>query len=242
MDRKRCGVWLGAALAVVLVTQEASAQAPPGGGLPPGMKMPTREEIAERVRTILAASPEETIEITGVCKLTYKKVPTDPQRVAQLLGQQMGAGGVDPKMVDEYAKMYQAQITELLNEFLADMGKLEALVELKLKSKRIPVGEHKLGIAFEGERPVALVISGEALKKPIPITLKTRSVDLQPELKIEFKTPASMVAGQEKFDLDLGFMRFQARSKTKLENAAAAGGGDVKDEDEKEEKPSGGAR
>lgn len=241
MDRKRCGVWLGAALAVVLVTQEASAQAPPGGGgLPPGMKMPTREEIAEKVKQILAASPEETIELPGVCKITYKKVPTDPQRVAQLLGQQLGAGaaGVDPKMVDEYSKMYQGQITELLNEFLADLGKIEALVELKLKSKRIPVGEHKLGIAFDGERPVALVVSSEAIKKPIAITLKTRGVDLQPELKIEFKTPANMTAGQEKFDIDLAFMRFQARSKTKLENAAAAGGGGAgaAEEEEKEEK------
>jgi hypothetical protein len=158
--------------------------------------------------------------------------------ILQTLGQQMGGGSIDPKMVDEYAKMYQAQITELLNEFLADMGKLEALVELKLKSKRIPVGEHKLGIAFEGERPVALVVSGDSLKKPIPITLKTRSVDLQPELKIELKTPANMVAGQEKFDLDLAFMRFQARSKTKLENAAAAsGGGDEDDKDEKKDEP-----
>jgi hypothetical protein len=239
VDRKRCGVWLGAALAVVLVTQEASAQAPPGGGLPPGMKMPTREEIAEKVKQLLAQSPEETIELPGVCKITYKKVPTDPQRVAQLLGQQMGANaaGVDPKMIDEYAKMYQGQITELLNEFLADMGKIEALVELKLKSKRIPVGEHKLGIAFEGERPLALVVFSDAIKKPIAINLKTRQVDPQPELKIEFKTPTNMAAGQEKFDLDLAFMRFQARSKTKLENAATAGGGGGdKEEEEKEEK------
>lgn len=227
MERKRCGVWLGAALAVVLVTQEASAQAPGGGGIP---NIPSREEIANKVRQVLAASPEETIEIPGVCKITYKKVPTDPHRVAELLGRQMGQQlppGVD---IDQYVRMYQPQITELLNEFLADFGKIEALVELKVKSKRIPVGEHKLGLMFDGERPVALIVSSDALRRPVDIRLKTRPVDLQPELKIEFKRKD----GDPKFDLRLDFMRFQAQSKSKLE-PASGGGPDADDDDDKDD-------
>lgn len=230
MERMRCGVWLGAALAVVLVTQEASAQG--GGGMP---KIPSREEIAQRVRQVLAASPEETIELEGVCKITYKKVPTDPHRVAELLGQQMGGQLPPGADIDQYIRMYQPQITELLNEFLADFGKIEALVDLKVKSKRIPRGEHKLGLVFDGERPVALVISSEALRRPVDIRLKTRPVDLQPELKIEFKTPSNMRAGEEKFDLRLDFMRFQAQSKSKLERAEAGGGGDDAEDDDKHE-------
>lgn len=229
MERKRCGVWLGAALAVVLVTQEARAQG--GGGMP---NIPSREEIAAKVRQVLAASPEETIELEGVCKITYKKVPTDPQRVAQLLGQQMG-GQIPPGTdIDQYIRMYQPQITELLNEFLADFGKIEVLVELKVKSKRIPVGEHKLGLVCDGERPVALVISSEALRRPVDIRLKTRPVDLQPELKLEIKKKDE----ETKFDLRLDFMRFQAQSKSKVEPTEGGGGGadaDEKDDDDKDD-------
>ncbi|MBX3468027.1 MAG: hypothetical protein KF878_14230 [Planctomycetes bacterium] len=211
MERKRSGVWLGAALSLMLVTHEARAQ---GGGMP---NIPSREQIAQKVREVLAASPEETVELPGVCKITYKKIPTDPQRIAQLLGQQMGGqipAGVD---IDQYIRMYQPQITELLNESLAEFGKIEALVELKIMSKRIPVGEHKIGLVFDGERPEALVIGSEALRRPVAVSLKTRPVDLQPELKIEFKTEPNMREGQEKFEIQLDFMRFQARSKSKLE-------------------------
>lgn len=238
MDRKRCGTWLGAALAVVLVTQEASAQAPPGGG----MNMPTREQIRERILAVLAASPEETITVEGVCRITYKKVMTDPQRVAQALGQQMGGqvpAGVD---IDQYIRAYQPQITELLNEFLADFGKFEALVDLKVKSKRIPRGEYRIGLAFEGERPLAFIISGGELRRPVDIRLKTRAIDMAPEVKLEFKTPNNMVAGQEKFELQVDFLRFQARSKAKIERADAAGGGggDEPEEEEREGAPEGG--
>lgn len=234
MDRKRSGYWLGAALAVVLVTQEASAQAPPGGG----MNMPSREQIAEKVKQVLDASPEEVIEIAGVVKITYKKIPTDPQRVAELLGQQMGQQlppGVD---IEQALRMYGPQITELLNQSLADFGKLEAKVELKIKSKRIPVGEYKIGMLFEGERPLALIVSGEGLRRPIDIRLKTRGVDLQPEMKMEIKTPDNMVAGEEKFDLQLDFMRFQAKSKSKLERAAPGAPAEAED-DEPAEAPAG---
>jgi hypothetical protein len=232
VNRKRCGSWLGAALAVVLMTQDASAQAPPGGG----MGMPTREQIRERVLAVLAASPEETITVEGVCRITYKKVITDPQRVAQALGQQMGGqipAGVD---IDQYIRAYTPQITEMLNEFLADFGKFEALVDLKVKSKRIPRGEYRIGLVFEGERPLALMVSGGELRRPVDIRLKTRGVDMCPEVKLEFKLPNNMVAGQEKFELQLDFMRFQARSKAKIERADAAGGDAPAEEPEEEER------
>jgi hypothetical protein len=218
VDRKRCGYWLGAALAALLVTQEALAQAPPGGGMP---KIPSREEVAARIRQVLQASPDEHIEIPGVCRITYKKVPTDPQVIAQRLGQQLGGQVPAGVNIDQYIRMYQPQITEVLNETLADLGKFEALVELKMKSKRIPVGEWKLGMQFDGERPMALIISGDGLERPIEVRLKTRPVDMTPELKIEFKTPRNMREGHEEFELQLEFMRFQARSKSKIERVAA---------------------
>lgn len=216
VDGRRFG-WFGAFLVVggALLAQDAHAQAPP--------RMPSREEIAERVRQVLQAAPSTTIELPGVCKITYKQVPTDPRRIAQTLGQQMGGGvpaGVD---IDQYVKMYEPQVTELLNEALQDVGKLEALVELKLKSKRIPPGEYKLSIICEGERPAALIISGDDLpnKRPVDIRFKTRGVELQPELKLEFKTPKDMEEGKEKFDLLITFMRTEALSKTKLERTVS---------------------
>lgn len=237
-------LWLGATLLSAVLATEVLAQNPPpggGGGLPPGFKMPSREEIRAQVQAVVAASDEETIEIEGVIKIKYKKVPTDPNEVAKALGKQMTGGQALPPGAEGMIKQFEPMIAEVLNESLGDIGKLEAKVELKLKSKRIPVGEWKIGLQVEGERPVALLITGDELNggKPVELRLKTRAVDPQPHLKIEFKTPKDMPAGNEKFDLQLTFMRFEAKGKTKVERAAAgaapAAGGDKEDKDDKEE-------
>jgi hypothetical protein len=235
-------LWLGATL-LSAVALAGPAQAQGGGqpppGLPPGFKMPSNEEIKQRVQQVIASSPEETIELTGVFKIKYKKVVTDPQKIAEQVGKQMGQGLPPGLDISPYLKQFEGQITEVLNESLQDFGKFEALVEVKIASKKIPVGEHKLGIQFEGERPKALIISSDALSKPVEIRLKTRPVDMQPELKIEVKQPKDMKAGAEKVDLLLKFMRFEAQTKTKLERGGAGGaapaGGDKEEKEDKEE-------
>lgn len=236
-------LWLGATLLSAVLATPLLAQNPPPG-LPPGFKMPSREEIRAQVQTVVANSPEEVVEIDGVIKITYKKVPTDPNEVAKALGKQMTGGQALPPGAEDMIKQFEPMIAEVLNESLGDIGKLEAKVELKLKSKRIPVGEWKIGLQFEGERPTALLITGDELNggKPVELRLKTRAVDPQPALKIEIKTPKDMAAGSEKFDLQLTFMRFEAKGKTKVERAAggaapAAGGDKEKEEKEEKEEP-----
>lgn len=222
------------------LTSTAFAQAPGGGG---GLGMPSEDEIRRRVQQVMDASPQEVIEIEGIAKITYKKVPTDPAKIAEMLGEQLkGEGKQLPPGVDieQLAMQYQGQITRFLNEALADIGTFEAKIRLKIRSKRIPVGVWKLGIVFEGDRPVAFLVSGTAdnelpeENKPIPVRLKTRGADLQQELSMEFVEPKRQKEGKEKFDVDLKFLRFQARTKDKLERApdgeAPAGKDDDGDE------------
>ena len=223
-------------LALLLCAPAALAQGkPPGGGLPPGMDPAAiKERVKQAIQQLVASAQEETIEIAGICKITYKKIPTDPKRVAEILGQQMGGGAPAGVDVDGMIKQYEPQIAEMLNENLTDIGKIEPLVPLKLKSKTIPVGEWRIGLEFEGERPASLTIRGDELPnkgKPIQIRLKTRAVDLQKELTIELKEPKKQKEGAETFEIQLSFMRFQAKSASKLER----GKEEAKKDDDKEE-------
>ena len=212
------GILVGACAVALLVSGgQAWAQ---GGGIP------DRKEIEKRVREafpkVMEQSPEETLEIEGVVKVTYKKLPTDPKKIASALGKAVGEDmGLPPGIdLNQYIGMFEPQLTELLNEFLQDVGKFEALKPIQVKSKTIPAGEHRIGLVFEGERPVAVRIFNkdeEKMKKPIDVRLKTRSVDLQEALKIELKEPKKQKEGAEKFELYLNFLRFAAKSSAKLE-------------------------
>lgn len=193
---------------------------------PGGMGLPSEDEIRRRVQQVMDASPEETIKIEGIVEIKYKKVPTDPAKIAEILGEQLKNEGKQlPPGVDieQIARQYQGQISRFLNEALANLGTLEAKVPLKMRSKRIPVGVWKLGIAFEGDRPVAIVISGTEdnrlpdENKPVAIRLKTRGVDVQPELVMELKEPKRQKEGKEEFDVELKFLRFEARTRNELE-------------------------
>ena len=42
----------------------------------------------------------ETLEVAGLCKLTYKKIPTDPKKIAQMLGKDITGGQQLPPGVD----------------------------------------------------------------------------------------------------------------------------------------------
>jgi len=194
-------------------------------GMPPG-GMPTNEEIRQRIEEgiarVVEAAPEAEVEIEGIVKITYKQIPTNPEEVAELLGQELGQGGQVPQGVDvdQMLNMYQGQITEVLNEHMRHLGTFEALVDLKVKSKDIPTGEWEFGIEFDGERPIALVIRGEDLPRrgrPIPIRLKTRGVDMQDRLTLELDEPDEQEEGEEEFDIVLAFLRFMAKTKSEIE-------------------------
>ena len=214
---------LGAGL--LLCPSSAEAQ----GGIP------SKKEIEEKIRAafpqLISKSPEEVVELEGILKITYKAIPTDPKKVAKLLGQDIGGGklpaGVD---IDQHLNMFLPQITALLNENMQDLGTFEVLKPLKAKFKKIPVGKHRFGLLFNGERPEAIMVfdpppeegakdkedEETRLKKPVPIRLKTRSVDMQEALKVEFKEPKKQKPGEEKFDLQLAFLRYLAKTKDKL--------------------------
>ncbi len=203
-----CGLAL-----LVLFPSTGQAQ----GGMPP---IPDRKEIERRIKEampkLLEQSPEETVEVKGICKLTYKAIPTEPKKIAKALGQEIaGNQNVPQQQIDQYIGMFQNEITEALNQLMKDVGKLEVTKEFKIKSKKVPVGEHRLGLIFDGERPVAIRIFNEdeeKLEKPIDVRLKTRAVDLQEQLKIEMKEPEKQKEGKETFEFRLSCVRFLAKS------------------------------
>jgi len=211
---------IGAGLAALLVTAEAQAQGNPP--IPPNFN---KEAILAQVRAalpqVIENSPEETLKIEGVVTIKYKKIPTDPQKVADALGKDLGGKALPPGVdINQYIGMFEQEITALLNESLKDVGTFEAHVPLKVKSKTIPVGEHRFGVEFEGERPKAVLVFNadeEKLPKPIEIRVKTRSSELQEELKVELKEPKNQKKGDEKFELRLAFLRFEAKSQSKVE-------------------------
>ena len=196
------------------------------GQVPPNIDpKEIKEKVKKGVADVLASSEEKTVSLEGIVKITYKEMPTNPKKIAEILQQSGKLGQLPPNTdIDQYIGMFQNDITEMLNENLANLGTIEALVPLKLRSKRIPVGTWNFGFAFDGERPIALVITGEGLPKdgkPIPIELKTRSVDLQDVLSLEIVEPKKQKEGKEKFDIRVAFMRTVAQSKAKLERTSA---------------------
>jgi len=211
------GVRTLAAALIPLAAASCWGQAPPNID-PKALKEKVREGVAQ----VLAASEEKTITLEGIVKITYKEMPTDPKKIAEILQEQGSLGQLPPNTdIDQYIGMFQNDITEMLNENLANLGTIEALVPLKLRSKKIPVGTWEFGLAFEGERPVAIVIKGEELNKgkPVVLKLKTRAVDMQEKLVLEIKEPKKQKEGKEKFDIRIALLRSVAETKTELQRA-----------------------
>jgi len=217
---------LAGALALLCATP-AAAQQPP---------IPSKQEIVKRLDEgfpqLLEQSPEDTVEVEGLFKLTYKKVPTDPKKIAEMMGKQLGTDKIPPGMIDQYIGMFAAEITQVLNKHLADIGEFEALTLLKNRSKKIPPGKHRFGILFEGEKPAALVVfdpkpkKGEEeeakkdrMKKPVLLRLKTKSTKLQNELKIEGKESKKKAKkGKPKpADLVVTCLRYLAKTSKPIE-------------------------
>lgn len=215
--------WISAGLLAVALLVGGDAQAQ-GGGVPPipgGFdKEMILKQLKEALPQLLEASPEETLEIKGILKITYKKIPTDPQKVAETLGKDLGGGMIPQETIDEYMGMFEKDITLVLNTALEDLGTFEVLKELKIKSKTIPVGVHRFGIEFDGERPKSIRIFNAdktKLKKAVELRLKTRSTDLQGELAVKLKEPKKQKAGKEKFEMHLAFLRYKAKTKSKVQ-------------------------
>lgn len=213
----------GLALAALLSGSLILGAAAPAAGQAPPPNMPDRREIERRVREalpkVLDASPEATIEVAGVARLTYKQVPTDPKKIAEILGQQM-QGGLPPGVdIDQYIGMFQNEIQQFLNEALANIGKFEALVTLKARTREIAVGNYAFGVGFEGESPVAIVLTplgpdGEPVEgeEPIAVRLQSRRGDPAPQVEVAFGEPRKQKAGDEEFEFRLAVMRFLAKS------------------------------
>lgn len=111
--------------------------------------------------------------------------------------------------------MFKNEITAALNEIMSDVGTFEALREIKVKSKKVPVGEHRIGLLFDGEKPAGIRIFNadpEILKKPIDIRLKTKSVDTQDALAFQLKEPKKQKEGKEVFEIRVACLRFLAKT------------------------------
>lgn len=201
---------LAAAAAVLLSPSSANAQG-----------MPTKAEIVKKIKEafpkLIEKSPEESIAFEGLVKLKYKKIPTDPKKIASILGQQIGGGQLPKGMdIDKMIGPFLPQIAAMLNEFLVDIGEFEALKVIKVRSKKIPVGKHRFGLVFNGEKPVGLRVFNKdkkVMKKPVTIKLKTKSTKLQDAVTIELKKPKKPKEGKIEADLFLACLRYKAKTK-----------------------------
>jgi hypothetical protein len=193
-------------------------------------EMPRPAEITERVNKLLDELPEEHVEVAGVARLTYRKVPLDVHAVALKFGETL-EGRQSPRgmPLDRYVRQFEGTIQEVLDARLADVGTLEALVDLKVKGKTIPVGTYHVGIACRGGRPAALVVLGDALphRRPVPIKLKARRPELDPApdagLTLDLHQPADPKAGDERFDVVVSMRGAEAVSTDPVTRAEAAG-------------------
>jgi hypothetical protein len=203
-------VRLGAVLVALTLASPAFAQGGGGAGAGAGgMQMPKPEEIKKKAKEFLEKAPDATCELEGVLKITYKAVPTDPKKIAEALGKDLGAGAKAKQSdIEAGLKMYAPQIQEVLNDVCHEAGTFEALCDIKVKSKTIKKGSYKFGFAFEGERPVAIVLDPDA-KKPINIQLVSKGGEEYPEVKIEAVQDKKK---KEKFFLTVAFVRTLAKS------------------------------
>lgn len=145
--------------------------------------LPRTEEIVARTKEVLDGSPEEVLEVPGVAKLTYKRMPLDVHAVALLYGETLSGSQKPTETLERYVRQFEARIAPVIDEKLGDVGELEVLVPLSVKGKTIPVGKFRVGIALENGRPAAVVVKGDALPKgkPVVIKLKARRPEGEPE-------------------------------------------------------------
>jgi hypothetical protein len=213
-------------LVACVFASPASAQQPPIPSKPEIMK-----KLKENFPKVLEKSEEVSATFEGAIKLTYKKMPTDPKDVAKMLGKELGTDKIPDGMLDQYIGMFSSQITEVLNEALKNIGEFEALKPIKVRSKKIPVGKHRFGLVFKGEKPAGIVVfdlplkKGEKedkekkksrMKKPVVIKLKTKSTEPQKHLKFVIKEPKKKKKGTVAVDIFVTCLRYKAKTKKPL--------------------------
>lgn len=214
-----------AVVAVLSCTSTAFAQQPP---------IPSAAEIKQKIRDAFPKLVEqaEVVKVTfgedEAVTLSYKKIPTDPKEIAKALGKELGTDKLPENMVDQYIGMFADDIAEVLNEQLADIGELVNTKVIKIKSKKIPVGKHRIGLVFKGEKPAGLVVfdkkghageDQEIMKKPILLKLKTKSSEMNPNLVIELKEPEKSKKDKVEFDFFVAALRYQAKTSAPVELA-----------------------
>lgn len=239
------------ALFVTLLAQgSAFAQGKGGngnGGLPPNVKMPSKDEIAKKAKEILGKSETASCEIEGFAKFTYKAIPTSSDEVAKTFGEQYKAQipqGVD---IDSVLRQFGPQIQEAMDTYLTEPEgwKFEALADLKIGSKTVKKGEYKVTLTVEGEvLKSVLLTQGEEGKKPtasIRVNLAPQKADKkageQTYGKLKFAFEAVMAKGEatKDFHLDSEFFRTKSKSKEPFKPTEPKKEEPKKDEPKKDE-------
>jgi hypothetical protein len=185
---------VGAPALALLMASPVFAQ---GGGMP---AMPKPEEIQKKAQELLSKCETQTSELEGVCKITYKAIPSSSDEIGKLIGDEFK--GKIPKDIDVDAalKQYGPQIQEAFNTYLTEPEgwKFEALVDMKWKSKKIPKGEYKVSLEVDGESLKSMILTqGEKGKKgavAIPIHFKADKAQAEPFKKLKL----TLVGNQDK--------------------------------------------
>lgn len=170
--------------------------------------IPRPAEIQERMKKIFAEAPEETVEVAGVAKLTYRRVWLDAHALALKFGGTL-TGKEQPRGIplDRYVKQFEPRMEQCLAEELLDIGGLELLVPMTLKKKPVPAGKYRIGLVLQEGKPAGIVVKGDDLNKGKPLSLKLKKQksedppEAEGQLRLKLVGPEEQVAEQEKFDL-----------------------------------------
>jgi hypothetical protein len=172
-------------------------------GIPPGA-MPTPQEIERRISEEFDKLPDRTSEIEGA-KLTYKAIPTDAAEALRQTGQL--PSGMD---ADELARHYGAMVRPSIEKYCGRVGKLALERPLKSGSVKIPPGEYTFGLVMQNLLPVAVAISGGALKAPLQVPLKQKNPPAAPHATAEIELKAGKAKNE--FTIAVGFGKVEGEA------------------------------
>lgn len=202
--------------------------------------LPRTEEIVAKTKEVLDGSPDEVVEVPGVAKLTYKRLPLDVHAVALLYGATLDGTFKPREPLERYVRQFEARIAPVIDEKLGDVGELEVLVPLSAKGKAIPVGKYRVGVALESGRPAAVLLrSADPKAKPIVVKLKARRPEGEPEkdgaLRLRLVEPPAKDPPPKKpeprgVDLSVNARNQEAAARVIMVEAGADEGADEADE------------
>ena len=194
-------------------------------------EQPKPAEIAARVKKILDAKPEETLEVPGVARLVYKRVPLDVHALALEFGGTL-TGREQPRGIplDRYVRQFENHVQQALDAYLAEVGTLEVLTPLTVKKKALPAAKLRCGVVMQNGRPGGFVLQGEELPKgkPVLVKLKKHKTDDPPEadgtLRLRLVIPDPQPEGEERFDLHLRLTGLELVTNGPFQRVAGEGG------------------